>query len=279
MRTACAAVVLLLYSINSYCAVEQSGATSTKPVLQFVESVSDYDLAIDIREREDCQQSTLARAVCAPLTDWIGPHRRPVATLSQLATKPGKLRANTRIEVFVAPMQSDLVLLPGELAAALHSIELILDGRTEREYWGASLRGANRGGHIPGAMQARSADPDNLPTAVQAVVYAHDGFDSLVYFARLTAAGVQASVLLGGWQAWLADGSLPVDAESFNSTPLTSSLQASSNSTIAKAATAYPLGALVAAALSSAVLTAIAITIWSRSGEAGRSEPGRSEAV
>ncbi len=96
----------------------------------------------------------------------------------------------------------------------------LLDGRSELEYWGETVRGA-RGGHLPGAVLLPAATlspagPRPLLPAGEVIAYAHDAYEGLAYFTRLVAGyGLPARVYAGGWAEWAADGSLPVDAASY----------------------------------------------------------------
>ncbi len=66
---------------------------------------------------------------------------------------------------------------------------------------------------MPGAVLL--AGNELLPAGARAIVYGHDSVDGLAALARLTAQGVEASVLLDGWSGWAADGSLPADAVAY----------------------------------------------------------------
>jgi thiosulfate/3-mercaptopyruvate sulfurtransferase len=135
---------------------------------------------------------------------------------------PGRERAFTRETVFEAPMRDGLVVLRDELRRMQ---ALLLDGRSEAEYWGETVRAA-RGGHLPGAVSLPALQlRASLETAAgrkpvlpegQPVAYGHDAFEGLAYFTLLTAGhGVPARVYLEGWGEWAADGALPADAVSY----------------------------------------------------------------
>jgi thiosulfate/3-mercaptopyruvate sulfurtransferase len=134
-------------------------------------------------------------------------------------------RSNTREKVFQAPVRDSLMVLRGDLAGALAdgSAPVLLDGRGEKEYWGAHIRGL-RGGHIPGAQHLemaalRSAVAQGkalVPTAAQPVAYGHDAVESIALFTLLRAgAGSDAGVLIDGWVDWAAHTALPADSVTY----------------------------------------------------------------
>lgn len=134
---------------------------------------------------------------------------------------PGRARDMVRSAVFTAPMRAELWVLRDELRQALakHAPPL-LDGRSESEYWGETVRGT-RGGHLPGA-QWFPANPA-LPAGhaltrppAEPVAYAHDAYDGIAYFTRLRAGQtIPARVYVAGWAEWSADGTLPADAATY----------------------------------------------------------------
>ena len=137
----------------------------------------------------------------------------------------GNSRSNTREEVFQAQMRSERIMLSGELAALLRGANppIVLDGRSEAEYWGGTIRG-HRGGHISNALHLplkapvagkKSRLPFNITDEELPVAYAQDTYQSLIYIARLEAHDLAASLLFDGWAGWASDGALPVDAQSF----------------------------------------------------------------
>ena len=136
-------------------------------------------------------------------------------------TSAGALRATTRIQVYTAPMRSELIVLQADLQNLLSTNTVLLDGRSEKEYHGVSIR-SNRGGHIPGAShsplsvwQNNSAAEASAYLSINPVAYSHDAFESIGYFAVLQAAGVNASVYLAGWVEWATNGALPADSVSY----------------------------------------------------------------
>lgn len=133
----------------------------------------------------------------------------------------GAPRATTRTRVYTAPMRSELIVLRNELKSLVTGNTLLLDGRSEAEYYGVAIR-ANRGGHIPGATHSPPADwntetRDALETNQPAapVIYANDTFETLVYFTALASSGITPRVYLAGWVEWAFDSNLSVDSVSY----------------------------------------------------------------
>lgn len=138
----------------------------------------------------------------------------------------GRERSTIREAVFESPMRDGLLVLRDELVA-MRPRPVLLDGRTDREYWGETAR-ASRTGHLPGAVslpavQLRSAlDPAAArpvlpgPSDAPPVAYAHDAYEGLAYLTLLVAGhGVRARLYAEGWAEWAADGALPADAAGF----------------------------------------------------------------
>ncbi|PWB45372.1 MAG: hypothetical protein C3F19_00005, partial [Rhodocyclales bacterium] len=175
-------------------------------------------------------QDAVARDFVAGLLYVAG--QRSVRVLSEpvgrlleqgAAAGPGRERGMVREAVFAAPMRDGLLFLRDELRA-LRPQPQLLDGRTENEYWGETVRAA-RGGHLPGAvslpaLQLRAALgaegrkpvlPEGSPVA-----YAHDALEGFAYFTLLRAGhGVAAKLYAEGWAEWAADGALPADSVSY----------------------------------------------------------------
>lgn len=137
------------------------------------------------------------------------------------ALEPGIARSTTREAVYQAPMRGNAAILRAELLALIRSEAppVILDGRRESDYWGATVR-APRGGHIPGAQHAAMAEwageakpPLHVPASARPVVYGHDAREGLAFLARVVATGADARVYLGGWAGWASNGALPADSE------------------------------------------------------------------
>ncbi|MCP3869216.1 MAG: hypothetical protein GY703_14165 [Gammaproteobacteria bacterium] len=138
--------------------------------------------------------------------------------------KPGILRSMTREQVYRAPMRSNKVVLRGELESMINHepTPVLLDGRSENEYWGVRVRGT-RGGHLPGAqhlnstgLRAGHSDSVNISReAGDPIAYSHDAFEGLVYLARLVASRIDARLYLEGLVGWASDGSLPMDSTSY----------------------------------------------------------------
>ncbi len=155
---------------------------------------------------------------------WVLAEPISRALESGLAAGRGRERGMTRETVFEAPMRDKLLVLRDELRA-MRPLPVLLDGRTEAEYWGERARAA-RGGHLPGAvslsaLQLRAA----LNAAVKSkpvlpggrpIAYAHDAWEGLAYLTLLRAGhGLPARLYAEGWAEWAADGALPADAVAY----------------------------------------------------------------
>ena len=138
---------------------------------------------------------------------------------------PGRKRSNIRSTVHSAPFRSEMIILRNELDALLKSNKLpdLLDGRSEKEYWGENIR-TFRGGHLPGAQLLPAAelrdllkiDPQRIPDFSVPIVYAHNTLESVAYFSLLRAGfGIEARVFLTGWADWAMESSLSVDSLSY----------------------------------------------------------------
>jgi thiosulfate/3-mercaptopyruvate sulfurtransferase len=147
------------------------------------------------------------------------------ANLPPGALGSGSVRAMTREAVFQVPVRDELWLLRGDLAAhrTATSGSVLIDGRSENEFWGETVRAA-RGGHLPGAESlpaatARAALTRGeaiVPPSGMPVVYAHDAVEGIAYFTLLRAgAGLSVRVYPGGWAEWAADGTLPADGATY----------------------------------------------------------------
>jgi thiosulfate/3-mercaptopyruvate sulfurtransferase len=139
--------------------------------------------------------------------------------------KPGQKRANIRSAVHSAPFRAEMIILRNELDALLKNNKLpdLLDGRSEKEYWGENIR-TSRGGHLPGAQLLPAAElrallkiyPQRIPDFSVPIVYAHNTLESVAYFSLLRAGfGIEARVFLTGWADWAMESSLSVDSLSY----------------------------------------------------------------
>lgn len=175
-------------------------------------------------------QNSNRRDFIAGLLVLAGQHRvsvvdTPTTDLMDAEGKQfsGAVRATTRSSVYTATMRSHLIVLRSELRQLIDDAEIVLDGRSEGEYFGVAIRTV-RGGHIAGAVHSPysewRANPEKASAPYQSlnpIAYAHDTFDSLVYFAALQTAGINSKVYLAGWVDWASDGALPVDSASYPS--------------------------------------------------------------
>ncbi|MFZ3040788.1 MAG: rhodanese-like domain-containing protein [Thiobacillus sp.] len=179
-------------------------------------------------------QDVVARDFVAGLLYIAGQRRvrvltEPMGKLleSGIETGPGRERSFVRERVYQAAMRDGIVVLRDELRA-MRPAPVLLDGRTEAEYWGEVAR-SSRSGHLPGAasvpglaLRTGLAAPAARPLLPEGepVAYGHDAYEGLAYLTLLTAGyGVPARLYLPGWAEWAADGALPVDAAGYPEPP------------------------------------------------------------
>lgn len=147
------------------------------------------------------------------------------AGLEQTQMGRGTGRGLMRNPIYQGVVREDRIVLRNELAQALAATSppVLLDGRTEGEYWGEQVR-AIRGGHLPGAQslpmfKARGQMAKGalqLPLRNGLVVYAGSSFESVAYFALLRAgAGADARVFADGWADWANQPALPMDSVTY----------------------------------------------------------------
>ena len=155
--------------------------------------------------------SPLKRDFVAGILYLAGQQKVTILTIpfSELDAKsadlsPGQKRANIRSAVHSAPFRSEMIILRNELDSLLKSNKLpdLLDGRSEKEYWGENIR-TIRGGHLPGAQLLPAAelrallkiDTQSIPDFSVPIVYAHNTMESVAYFSLLRAGfGIESIV-------------------------------------------------------------------------------------
>jgi 3-mercaptopyruvate sulfurtransferase SseA len=131
----------------------------------------------------------------------------------------------TRTNVFHGIARDKAIIFKKELAriVALDKPTVLIDGRSEREFWGASVRGL-RGGHIVGARHMSSGRLRSFATSGVAtelekrntIIYAHNAFEGLAMLTIVRAgSGIDARVYPGGWAEWSADSNMPADAVTY----------------------------------------------------------------
>ena len=134
-------------------------------------------------------------------------------------------RGMTRNPIYQGVVRESRIVLRDELAQELAAIHqpVLLDGRSENEYWGERIR-AMRGGHLPGAQslpmpKARGQMARGIlqpPLRGGLVVYGDDPFESVAYFTLLRAgAGADARVFPDGWVDWANHPALPMDSVTY----------------------------------------------------------------
>jgi len=148
---------------------------------------------------------------------------------SKWSFSKGTIAASTRKQVWQSQMRSNQIVLHNEMAEiVLANNFLILDGRSDAEYWGQVVK-AHRGGHIPGADYSGythwiespgNSESDSIVNSLSAdqpiIVYAADTYSGISYYTRVIAAGLTARVYLDGWVRWAAQTDLPTDAVSYS---------------------------------------------------------------
>jgi 3-mercaptopyruvate sulfurtransferase SseA len=144
---------------------------------------------------------------------------------------PGEERDQVRRVVWQAPARTAALVLGNELRALLASRPepVVLDGRSEKAYWGETVNAA-RGGHIAGAdlfpaarLRADVARGSALgPRTENAIVYARNAVDGIAYMTLIMAGtGTHVRVYPGGWAEWAANG-WPADAVTYPPPPASS---------------------------------------------------------
>lgn len=155
-----------------------------------------------------------------------------ISTLPESRHSKGVVTSSTRRQVWQAPMRSENIVLHDEMLQLVSGNRtLILDGRSDAEYWGQTIK-AHRGGHIPGAdlnsynlwlPVAGNSDSSNITMPVAndqpATLYAADAYTVLAFYTRVISNGIVARVYLDGWLRWAAHMELPIDAASYGSRP------------------------------------------------------------
>jgi len=138
---------------------------------------------------------------------------------------PGIERMKTRSTVYHGIARDKKMIMKNELASllALDTSLALIDGRSEREFWGASVRGL-RGGHIVGAMHFAHARLRSLAKSGaliglenrDIIIYGHNAFEGLAMLTLLHAGlNMKARVYPGGWAEWSADSNMSVNAATY----------------------------------------------------------------
>ena len=137
----------------------------------------------------------------------------------------GVERMKTRTNIYHGIARDKAVIFKNELARilGLNTPTVLVDGRSEREFWGAFVRGL-RGGHIVGARHLSAGRLRSLVNSGEAtelekhdtVIYGHNAFEGLALLTLLRAGlNIEARVYPGGWAEWSADSKMPVDAVTY----------------------------------------------------------------
>jgi thiosulfate/3-mercaptopyruvate sulfurtransferase len=149
-------------------------------------------------------------------------------------------RMETRTNVYHGIARDKAVIFKNELASILsfNTPTVLIDGRSEREFWGASVRGF-RGGHIVGARHLSSGRLRSLAISGETtelekrntIIYAHNAFEGLAMLTLMRAGlNIEARVYPGGWAEWSADSNMPVDAVTYPDRGMETQLSQATNS-------------------------------------------------
>lgn len=156
------------------------------------------------------------RIVRAPVTGFIGRH--------PALAGPGRPRSELAAPLYAGRPRLRRLVFRGELLNRLYhpSPPEILDGRSDRRFWGAHVPGTV-GGHIPGAsslpldrVEAMERRGRSLPAIDRgAIAYAANPYTGIAYFTALTAGlHADADVYPGGWVQWSGHAGDPIDMAS-----------------------------------------------------------------
>lgn len=137
----------------------------------------------------------------------------------------GVERMESRTNVYHGIARDKAIVFKKELSKILSfdTPTVLIDGRSEKEFWGASVRGV-RGGHIVGARHFSSSRLRSLATSGETnelekrdtIIYGHNAFEGLAILTLMRAGfDISARVYPGGWAEWSADSNMPVDAVTY----------------------------------------------------------------
>ncbi len=137
----------------------------------------------------------------------------------------GVERMETRTTIYRGIARDKAIIFKKELAKilSLDSSTVLIDGRSENEFWGATVRGL-RGGHIVSARHLSSSRLRSLANSGEAthienrdtIIYGHNAFEGFALLTLMQAGfDITARVYPGGWAEWSADSSMPIDAATY----------------------------------------------------------------
>ena len=134
-------------------------------------------------------------------------------------------RSNTRLTVYQGIARDKTIIFKRELAQIVTSntSTALVDGRSEKEFWGAKVRGL-RGGHIVSARHLSYSRLRSLKTAGESIgledreiiIYGHNALEGFSLLTLMQAGfNIASRVYPGGWAEWSADSNMPVDATTY----------------------------------------------------------------
>ena len=145
---------------------------------------------------------------------------------SESVLGPGIERKKSRTIVYHGIARDKIMIFKKELAnlLAFNNSLVVVDGRSESEFWGASVRGF-RGGHIVGATHLPPARLRSLAKSGTSIglkdrdiiIYGHNAYEGLALL-TLMHAGFnmrKTRVYPGGWAEWSADSNMNANAVTY----------------------------------------------------------------
>ena len=146
---------------------------------------------------------------------------------NKLPKYAGAVRSQVRETVYSASSRIRNVVFGLELFRmySQDAVPRLLDGRSEKAFWGLDSNGRHRGGHLPGAdhlsaieLRAkvfRGGAIGPAPARGPFVVYGDTAHDGVAFFTLVSAGlGLDTKVYLSGWSEW-AIKPWPADAVSY----------------------------------------------------------------
>ena len=157
----------------------------------------------------------------------LADHVSRLVSSNMFSKYAGVARSQVRETVYSASSRIQNVVFGLELFRMYSQGEepSLLDGRSEKAFWGLDSNGRRRGGHLPGAdhlpageLRAEVSRGDAIgpaPARGPFVVYGDTAHDGVAFFTLVSAGlGLDTKVYLSGWSEW-ATKPWPADAVSY----------------------------------------------------------------
>ena len=157
----------------------------------------------------------------------LADHVSRLVSSNKLPKYAGVARSQVRETVYSASSRTRNVVFGLELFRMYSrgAEPRLLDGRSEKAFWGLDSNGRRRGGHLPGAdhlpavkLRAEVSRGDAIgpaPARGPFVVYGDTAHDGVAFFTLVSAGlGLDTKVYLPGWSEW-ATKPWPADAVSY----------------------------------------------------------------